>query len=232
MKKIFLHILTISALLCAPTSASYAQNWLNDDTHKIMNHDFDEQSNKETAPSNDNRDNVKQRRKMGKEDTRNKDDKQKSESKRGSAIANLLKSDSQITAKMEELKEKDHRLAQSVQREIRTQMKQFNMLMQDKNSLQETKTKLKSLVNKELDSILLSISYNLEPNEAKKNQIRQKLEEAFIIKEQLHQKHIQIVKERTAKLEEMLSQRKSHKEKIIDMRLSQLTKSEDTSYQW
>lgn len=217
---------------------SYAQDWLDNEPRQHPRHRIEEDFDSENQ-SEQGRGGRKRKNRSENFDGKNNADQKgqrKQKGQQNNVIATLIKEDSQIADKLRQLKEKDARSLQRFQRDMRTQMKQFKILLQNKDKeskeYQETTALLKTLINKELDSMILANTYNENPSDEQKAKIKQKLEESFTIKAQLHQKHIEQVKERTSQLEEMLAKRKSHKEEIIEMRLSQLAKSKDSLYSW
>lgn len=218
MKTKFLAAIALGLLLSTPSTLLYAQNWFRNDKNEDSSCLMDNNYGKNQQGSKYSKHENKHKRK-GNKGKRNQ-------------IASLLENNAEINAKINQIKEKDSRLLQSFNHDIKMQLKQFRMLLHDNKESTDIEQTLVSLVNNELDSLILSISYRENPTETTKDQLKNLLEKSFALKENLHKKHIQSVKARTAQLEEMLAKRKEHKSEIIEMRLSKLTETKKDTFQW
>lgn len=222
MKTKFFTTLVLGLLLSTPSSFIYAQNWLNNNqseetTSCLMQNDYSQGAKM-------------QNHKKGKH--HNNESKGNGRKGQEKGIFALFKNNAEINAKINQIKEKDTRLLQMFNHDIKMQLKQFRMLLHDKENSKEVEQDLIYLVNNELDSLILSIGYRENPDNTTKTQLKNLLEKSFSLKEKLHKQHIKSVRSRTEKLEEMLEKRKEHKEEIIEMRLTKLTETKNDTFSW
>lgn len=225
----------LGLLLLAPGYSAYAQDWMDKSQYDLTNQGFAEDSQMRRPKKQRNRENVEESDNQEQKGKRQRGKNAEGHGKKGqrnSVMSDIFSNNSEIQTKITQIKEKDPRLLQSFYQGIKSQVKQFKILMQDKEQEAEIKAELEKLINKELDSLLLSISYREKPDENTKNQIKTTLEESFILKEKLHKRHIDSIKSRVGQLEEMVAKRKAHKDEIINIRLSKLTKTKDDVFSW
>lgn len=237
--KKYLSSFLLGLLLLAPAASSYGQNWLNNNQNNPMHQNFDEEDQQTRRPpraknmgdfQQESDENAGFGRKRWKNSDNGRGDRKRNT--KNNVMADIFKNNSEIQTKITQIKEKDPRLLQSFYQGVKTQVKQFKMLMQNKEQEPEIKADLEKLINKELDSLLLSISYREKPDENTQTQIKNTLEEVFVLKETLHNRHIDSIKGRVEQLEEMVAKRKAHKDEIIQIRLSKLTKTKDDLFEW